>query len=204
MFGSAKAKIKIISTIFAVLFFTGAAGMHARAAEEKNDSFTLSYQGRDTDIVISLTDCTCEYDGGDFKIYTKCIEEELTEDYDYHFPHFAQTAYLWTPDDSRQIFPLYDYGIDEKSGSAYFLFRGEKEDFIGLYQYTAGEKPGSGKVTIAGEKILSARRVQDWLAEACEFPTGGGEADFSDIQVILSALESEQGKVLLKGEVSGI
>ena len=145
MFGSAKAKVKIISTIFAVLFFTGAAGMYTRAAEEKNDSFTLSYQGRDTDIVISLTDCICEYDSGDFKIYTRYIEEELTESYDRHFPHRAQAAYLWTPDDSRQIFPLYDYGIDEISGSAYFLFRGEKEDFIGLYQYTAGKSYGSGK-----------------------------------------------------------
>lgn len=204
MSGNPKEKWKIISAIAIVLFFTGYAGMHTQAAEEKAESFILSYQGRNTDIVIPITDCTCEYDGGDFRIYTRLIEEELLEDYDRDFPRRAQVVYLWAPDDSRQIFPVHDYCIDEKNGDVYFLFRDKNGAFIGVYRYTALERSGSGRIIIAGEKILSARQVQDWLAEACGLPAGGSWAEFSDMQVVLGALESEQGNFLLKGEASGI
>lgn len=158
---------------------------------QKEHSFILQDDRKNTGLIISLADCKREYSSENFRIYTKYI--------DYH--NIGAVIYLQTPDKSMQLFPS-DYMIDKENGNVYVLFADEEKAFISMYLY--GAETNAGEAAIGGTKVMTTYMVEDWLLASHALEADEVREAFSDMRVKLKDLLYKQGEVILTGEASGI
>lgn len=148
------------------------------------------------DMFIPLADCVCEYDSGDFQIYTKYLPYG-----NEYSANFGTIIYLKTQEDSQQIFTPAEYCIDYENGILYYIEREEDGAFDSIYKYCAGSV--GERIEVNAAKALSSYVVEEWLAGSYQLPLHDSDDTFSDRKLIVTALETDGENSILKGEAWG-
>lgn len=155
----------------------------------------------DTDILIPLAQCTCEYKSDDIQIYSK----DVSDFYIGILPPDRYTVfYISTSADFRQILTSSNHWIDSENGAVYVMQVNVDGLFESIYKYGA-ESAQSGKTVISEDEVLSVSTIEGWIADAYHLlPENHTESIFSNLKLRVTALEHEQEDVLIKGEASGV
>lgn len=207
-----KNKIVIIVTVF--LLSIAAAGCCNPAAEtensfepvddeiinseiplkEKASDFTLTYNGKETNIMISLKDCDCVYDKNGIQVYSKYIGNHDWVDED--FPYFQYVFYIQTPYEDRQIFPVKDYLVNMDTETIYVS--SEISGSINMYEINLFDI--TNHKTDYEYKIMNKLSLAELIGEAHQLP----ERIFTDLHFSFTGIEKENEVYIVKGEASGI
>ncbi|MBO5056837.1 MAG: hypothetical protein J6C64_10865 [Lachnospiraceae bacterium] len=161
---------------------------------EKPDSFVLTYDGKETDIIISLEDCNCEYDKNGIQIYSKYISNYDWVDED--FPYFQYVFYIQTPSENVQIFPVKDFLINTEEETLYIS--SEISDFITMQEISFSDI--ADNETGYEYKIMNRFSLAELIGEAYQLSV----RTFSDLHFSFTGIEKENETYIVKGEASGI
>lgn len=152
------------------------------------------------DVFIPFTDCVCEYDNGNFQIYTKYFGYR-----NEYFSNACTVIYLQTAINNMQIIAADEYCIDYENGDVYYVERDDYfDDFISIYKYYFANSYDDGHWRIGRTQIVNDDIVEKWLAEAFELALSNTGENFSRKRAYITALDYEHGIPILKGEASGV
>lgn len=164
---------------------------------ERADSFVLAYNREKTGLVISLTDCICEYDNDRVRIYSKYVNSyEWTTDSNIASQY---VLYIQTPYETVQIFPVKDFLINQEREILYVL---QEESSFKSIQKINDFRRKEGSVIQSERIILDEEQLKEMMEKAHKF--SDSDAVLSELSFEFTALEQNNGKDILKGEASGI
>lgn len=157
---------------------------------EREDSFVLAFNGEKTDMVISLEDCTCEYNHDKVQIYSKLVTPYDWTSSTGFFKSAQYVLYIQTPYETVQIFPVKDFLINQEREILYML----REDYFFKSIEEISDFRWKEGSAVSSKRILLERAQLEEIIE---------DSGMS-LSVAFTAFEQKNGKDILKGEASGI
>lgn len=169
------------------------------AEQELTGSFTVIYQGQESNNVFELRYCDEIYNKDGIQVYAKYLDWMLLPE---SFPYNQYVLYIQTPQEQAQIYPVKEFLVDTEQGKLYAKIA-DDEGFESVQCISLAET--SGHILDSQREILNAGQAEIML---CDTYSGDMKNVSNDVQAYFSNITVEltgtDGAGILYGETGGI